>query len=106
MTADTPQHGAGITEDGTLLVVGTGPVDPSADAGPSLTVREPGGAERAIPLDGPHESVAVAKDDLTAHVTGGFQRDGYGNGLTVVDLESADTRRLSAGEGPLDIAVL
>ncbi len=62
MTANTHQHGAAITADGTLLVVGTGPIAPAVDEGPSLTVRNPGGEEKVVPLDGPHEDVAVSKD--------------------------------------------
>ncbi|MFJ3583079.1 hypothetical protein ACIPPS_12740 [Streptomyces sp. NPDC090127] len=106
MTADTHQHGATITPDGTLLVVGTGPIDPAEDEGPSLTVRAPDGTERVYPLDGPHENVAVSKDGRTAYVTGGFTRDGYWDGITVVDLRTGGTTRLPAGERPLGIAVL
>ncbi|MEV3856040.1 hypothetical protein AB0J38_17155 [Streptomyces sp. NPDC050095] len=106
MTANTHQHGTTITPDGTLLVVGTGPINPSQDDGPSLTVRAPDGKEKVIPLDGPHEDVTVSADGRTAYVTGGFTREGYWNGITVVDLDSGDTRRLAAGERPLGIAVL
>ncbi|MFG3550782.1 YncE family protein [Streptomyces sp. NPDC047725] len=106
MTADTHQHGATLTDDGTLLVVGTGPIDPSRDEGPSLTVRSPGGQEKVIPLDGPHEDVTASRDGRTAYVTGGFTRDGYWNGITVVDLDSGTTRRLAAGDRPLGIALL
>ncbi|MFD3532673.1 hypothetical protein [Streptomyces sp. NPDC058664] len=106
MTANTHQHGAAVTADGTLLTVGTGPIDPDVDQGPSLTVRTPGGAERVHPLEGPHESVTVSKDGRTAYVTGGFTRDGYWDGLSIVDLDSGDTRRLPAGSRPLGIVVL
>ncbi|MFI0986179.1 YncE family protein [Streptomyces exfoliatus] len=106
MTANTHQHGATVTADGTLLTVGTGPIDPDVDRGPSLTVRSPGGAERVHPLEGPHESVAVSEDGETAYVTGGFTRNGYWDGLSIVDLDSGDTRRLAAGSRPLGIAVL
>lgn len=106
MTADTHQHGAAITEDGTLYVVGTGPIDPAEDDGPSLTVRTPGGQERVIPLDGPHEDVAVSADGSTAYVSGGFTRDGYWNGLSVVDVATGEVRRVAAGVRPLGIAVL
>nr|WP_203645825.1 beta-propeller fold lactonase family protein [Streptomyces sp. SID14478] len=106
MTANTHQHGTTITPDGTLLVVGTGPIDPSRDEGPSLTVRAKDGKEKVIPLDGPHEDVTVSADGRTAYVTGGFTRDGYWNGITVVDLDSGDTRRLAVGERPLGIAEL
>ncbi|WP_435855830.1 beta-propeller fold lactonase family protein, partial [Streptomyces tanashiensis] len=106
MTANTHQHGTTVTTDGTLLTVGTGPIDPDVDEGSSLTVRTPGGAERVYPLEGPHENVAVSGDGRTAYVTGGFTRDGYGDGLSVVDLATGATHRLAAGSRPLGIAVL
>ncbi|MEU3661352.1 hypothetical protein AB0E77_16575 [Streptomyces sp. NPDC032940] len=106
MTADTHQHGVTVTADGTLLVVGTGPVDPARDEGPSLTVRTADGRERVIPLDGPHEGVTVSRDGRSAFVTGGFTRDGYWNGVTVVDLGAGTARRIAAGERPLGVAVL
>ncbi|MFC9292811.1 hypothetical protein ACFTWH_26260 [Streptomyces sp. NPDC057011] len=106
MTADTHQHGAAVTGDGRLLVVGTGPVEPGKGKGPSLTVRSPDGTERVYPLAGPHEDVAVSRDGRTAYVTGGYTRDGYWNGITVVDLDTGATRRLPAGVRPLGIAVL
>ncbi|MFE9817939.1 YncE family protein [Streptomyces sp. NPDC005773] len=106
MTANTHQHGVTTTPDGTLLVVGTGPIA-SDDEEASLTVRKPDGTERVIGLDGPHEDVAVSDDGRTAYVTGGFTRDGYWNGITVVDLAGrTDPVRLAAGERPLGIAVL
>ncbi|MFI5801376.1 YncE family protein [Streptomyces sp. NPDC051561] len=105
MTAHTHQHGAALAPDGTLLVVGTGPVGDSEED-PSLTIRTPDGKERVVPLDGPHEDVAVSDDSRTAYVTGGFTREGSWDGITVVDLDSGDTRRLPAGVRPLGIAVL
>ncbi|MFB6664188.1 YncE family protein [Streptomyces parvus] len=107
MTANTHQHGATLTPDGTLLVVGTGPIG-SDDEDPSLTVRAPDGTERIVPLEGPHEDVAVSADGSTAYVTGGFTRDGYWNGITVVDLDDEKSApvRLTAGNRPLGIAVL
>ncbi|WP_443066139.1 hypothetical protein [Streptomyces sp. NBC_00523] len=106
MTANTHQHGAALAPDGTLLVVGTGPIA-SDDEGASLTIREPDGSERVVKLDGPHEDVAVSRDGRTAYVTGGFTRDGYWNGITVVALDGKTPPvRLAAGERPLGIAVL
>lgn len=106
MTANTHQHGAALTPDGTLLVVGTGPIA-ADDEDASLTVRSPDGTERVVKLDGPHEDVAVSGDGSTAYVTGGFTQDGYWNGITVVDLDGkAPPVRLAAGERPLGIAVL
>jgi YVTN family beta-propeller protein len=106
MTADTHQHGATLAPDGTLIVVGTGPIR-SDDRGPSLTVRTPGGSERVVPLDGPHEDVTVSDDGRTAYVTQGFTRDGYGNGITVVDLTGEERPfEVAAGARPLGIAIL
>ncbi|MEU2544149.1 YncE family protein [Streptomyces roseolus] len=105
MTANTHQHGAAVTADGTLYAVGTGPIDPGEDRGPSLTVRSPGGRERVYPLDGPHEDVAVSKDGRTAYVTGGFTRDGHWDGISVVDLGSGEVKRLAAGSRPLGVVV-
>ncbi|MGW6328539.1 YncE family protein [Streptomyces sp. NPDC055100] len=110
MTADTHQHGAALAPDGTLLVVGTGPIA-ADDEDPSLTVCSPDGKERVVPLEGPHEDVAVSEDGRTAYVTGGFTRDGYWNGITVVDLHDdgdgySAPVRIDAGERPLGIAVL
>ncbi|MGW1010388.1 YncE family protein [Streptomyces termitum] len=104
MTANTHQHGAAVTPDGTLFAVGTGPIR-SGDRGPSLTVRSPEGFERVYPLEGPHEDVAVSKDGRTAYVTGGFTRDGYWDGISVVDLASGKVERLAAGSRPLGVVV-
>ncbi|MFK4547729.1 DNA-binding beta-propeller fold protein YncE [Streptomyces tendae] len=106
MTANTHQHGVTAGADGTLYVVGTGPIDPAEDDGPSLTVRGPDGGERVIPLEGPHETVTLSADGGTAYVSGGFTRDGYWNGLGVVDLGSGRVTRLPVGERPLAVAVL
>ncbi|MET9191414.1 hypothetical protein ABZX63_40045 [Streptomyces tendae] len=106
MTANTHQHGVTAGADGTLYVVGTGPIDPSEDDGPSLTVRSPDGDERVVPLDGPHETVALSADGRTAYVSGGFTRDGYWNGLSVVDVATGRVTRLPVGERPLAVAVL
>ncbi|WP_344339998.1 YncE family protein, partial [Kitasatospora putterlickiae] len=106
MTADTHQHGATTAPDGTLYAVGTGPIDPAADAGPSLTIRSPDGSERLVPLDGPHETVTLSPDGRTAYVSGGFTREGGWNGLTLVDTADGRTTRLPVGRLPLTVAVL
>ncbi|MEW1994777.1 YncE family protein [Streptomyces coelicoflavus] len=106
MMANTHQHGVTAGADGTLYVVGTGPIDPSEDDGPSLTVRTPDGDERVVPLEGPHETVTLSADGRTAYVSGGFTRDGYWNGLSVVDIGTGRVTRLPVGERPLAVAVL
>ncbi len=106
MTANTHQHGVTTGADGTLYVVGTGPIDPSHDDGPSLTVRAPDGHERVIPLDGPHEAVTLSTDGRTAYVSGGFTPDGHWNGLSVVDVPTGRVKRLAGGTRPLGMAVL
>ncbi len=105
MTANTHQHGAQITPDGTLFVVGTGPITGS-DEEASLTIRTAAGKEKVVPLDGPHEDVAISEDGRTAYVTGGFTRDGYWDGITVVDTRSGTTEKLEGGHRPLGIAIL
>ncbi|MFD9064417.1 hypothetical protein ACFVZ3_23175 [Kitasatospora purpeofusca] len=106
MTADTHQHGVTAAPDGTLYIVGTGPIDPATDAGPSLTVRAPDGSERLVPLDGPHETVTLSPDARTAYVSGGFTREGGWDGLTVVDTATGRTSRVPVGHLPLAVAVL
>ncbi|SEL52548.1 hypothetical protein SAMN05414137_109265 [Streptacidiphilus jiangxiensis] len=106
MTARTHQHGVTIGNDGTLYVVGTGPVDPGTEAGPSLTIRRPDGHEWVIPLQGPHENVTIAPDGRTAYVTGGYTRDGYWDGISVVDLGSGSVARLPVGHRPLGAVAL
>ncbi|MEU8891404.1 hypothetical protein [Streptomyces sp. NPDC048442] len=105
MTANTHQHGTTLAPDGTLLVVGTGPIG-GDDEEASLTLRTPDGKERVVPLDGAHENVAVSRDSRTAYVTGGFTREGSWDGITVVDLESGASRKVAAGVRPLGVAVL
>ncbi|KOV38177.1 lipoprotein [Streptomyces sp. XY431] len=106
MTANTHQHGVTAAPDGTLYIVGTGPIDPATDAGPSLTVRAPDGSERLVPLDGPHETVTLSPDGRTAYVSGGFTREGGWDGLTVVDTATGRSTRLPVGHRPLAVAVL
>lgn len=69
------------------------------------------GVEPALLLAVHGDHVAAARlvpgDGRTAYVTEGFTRDGYGNGITVVDL--TDRRRpfeVVAGARPPGIAVL
>lgn len=55
----------------------------------------------------PYEDVAVSGDGRTAYVPEGLTRDGYGNGVTVVDLTGEHRPfELAAGTRPLGIAFL
>ncbi|EFG65093.1 YncE family protein [Streptomyces sp. SPB074] len=106
MTANTHQHGTALTPDGHLLVVGTGPIDPAGDEGPSLTIRAPDGTERLVPLDGPHEDVSASPDGRTAYVTAGHTREGWRDGVTAVDLRTGKTRWIAGGKRPVGVAAL
>lgn len=50
--------------------------------------------------------MALSADGHTAYVSGGFTRDGYWNGLSVVDVGTGGVTRLPVGERPLAVVVL
>jgi len=92
MTADSHQHGVGLTTDGRLLVVGVGAIG-GATKGPSLTIRDLGsGEETVLPLEKGHENVVEWLDApdgrRKAILTGGSTSRGPWDGLAIVDLES------------------
>ncbi|MEU0084653.1 hypothetical protein [Streptomyces sp. NPDC006274] len=94
-----------------LLCTVTAGTDLRSTAREARTGQPIGGPRRSAregrpPRRGEAAEPAVSRDGRTGYVTGGFTRDGYWNGVTVVDLASGDTHRLAAGERPLGVAVL
>ncbi|WP_144720591.1 YncE family protein [Agrococcus jejuensis] len=103
LTAQTHQHGAtqvrspGDALDGTTLVVGTGAFG-SATQGPSLEIVSADGTDAVVPLSRLHETVttwrATDADAWSAVLAGGYTRDGWWDGLTIVDLETLQQREV------------
>ena len=108
MQGRTHQHGVALAPDGhRLLIVGTGPAG-GARGGPRLTMLDLETQEEDhIPLQRPHEQVALSPDGRLAYLTGGFTfSDGGWDGLTIVDLQQETVTELPVPDRPLDIAVL
>lgn len=111
MSANSHQHGTGISPDGsTLAVIGTGSFG-NATGGPNLTLREVGtGKEKIIPLDRLHETVTFWTDPATGRekvlLSGGYTRAGYWNGITVVDVESHRTYGIPVPHRPQTIVTV
>ena len=64
-------------------------------------------AEDEIPLNLPHERVALSPDGHFAYLTGGYTfANGGWDGITVADLEQRATREIAVPDRPLDIVVL
>ncbi|MFE6997252.1 YncE family protein [Microbacterium sp. NPDC057659] len=104
MTADSHQHGVGLTTDGRLLVVGVGAIG-GATKGPSLTIRDlESGDERLLPLEKGHENVIEWLDSpdgrRKAILTGGTTSRGPWNGLAIVDLESLELTEINVADRP------
>ncbi len=111
-TANSHQHGIATAPDGTLVTAGTGPFG-TATGEPNVSFLDPAtGDERVIPLAHPHETVAIWPAPADAATTGtgadaaadapgwvavlagGFTRDGWWDGLTVVDPATGDVREI------------
>lgn len=104
MTADSHQHGVGLTHDGRLLVVGVGPIG-GATLGPSLTIRDLAtGTETVLPLDKGHENPVEWLDAPDgrpkAVLTGGSTSRGPWDGLAIVDLESLEIEEVPVPNMP------
>ncbi|MEO7348919.1 MAG: hypothetical protein ABIW32_03520 [Terrimesophilobacter sp.] len=92
MVGDSHQHGACLTADGRLLVVGVGAIG-GATLGPSLTIRTiETGEELLVPLSKGHENPVEWLDSPDgrpkAVLTGGSTSRGPWNGIAIVDLDS------------------
>ncbi len=96
--ANSHAHGAALAGE-RLLTVGTGAFG-NADGGPNLSILDTSsGAERVIPLDVPHETVAVWRAENGAEyaaVAGGNTRGLGWDGVTLVPLAEDTT-----GAGPV-----
>ncbi|WP_413317298.1 hypothetical protein AA0Z99_10985 [Agrococcus sp. 1P02AA] len=120
-TANSHQHGIATAPDGTLVAAGTGPFG-TATGAPNVSFLDPStGDERVIPLAHPHEAVAIwpgsgdaaatgaagpAGDPAWAAVlAGGFTRDGWWDGLTVVDPVSGAAREIPLQGRPQHVVV-
>ncbi|MHA7179329.1 YncE family protein [Arthrobacter sp. MDB2-24] len=110
MTANSHQHGAALTQGNTsLLVVGTGSFG-NATGTPNLTVRDlAAGSEVVIPLQRLHENVlpwspAVGGSEY-ALLSGGYTRDGFWDGLTMIDLATLEQHEILGVKRPQALAV-
>ncbi|SDH72285.1 YncE family protein [Agrococcus jejuensis] len=109
LTAQTHQHGAaqvrspGDALDGATLVVGTGAFG-SATQGPSLEIVSADGTDAVVPLTRLHETVATWRatdaDAWSAVLAGGYTRDGWWDGLTIVDLATLEQREVPVAGRP------
>ncbi len=111
MGANSHQHGAALTADGGgLLSVGTGAFG-NATGEPNLTIRElDSGEERVVPLNRLHETVIPWTDPSSgrekALLSGGHTRDGFWEGITVVDLETLEQHELAVPGRPQALAAV
>ena len=109
MSANSHQHGTALV-DGTLLAVGTGAFG-NATGSPNLTLRDLAtGDERIVPLGRLHETVVpwVHPETGRTHalLSGGYTRDGYWSGITVIDLETLDQQELEVPGRPQALAAV
>ncbi|GAB3520018.1 YncE family protein [Arthrobacter monumenti] len=111
MSANSHQHGTGLSPNGsTLAVIGTGSFG-NATGGPNLTLRKVAtGEEEIIPLDRLHETVTFWTDPTTGRekvlLSGGYTRAGYWNGITVVDLRSYEKYTIAVPNRPQSIVTV
>lgn len=108
LAARTHQHGvASVADDGpdagTTAIVGTGALG-SATQGPSLEVLRPDGTDDVVPLARLHETATTwrtdADDAWSVVLAGGYTRDGWWDGLTIVDLETLAQREVPLAGRP------
>lgn len=104
MTANSHSHGVAAAPDGTLVTAGTGAFG-TARGMPNASFLDPtSGDERVVPLEHPHETVAIWQPEpdapWTAVLGGGFTRDGWWDGLTLVDPATGAVREVPLAGRP------
>lgn len=109
MTANSHQHGTALAEN-FLLVVGTGAFG-NATGEPNLTLRDlRTGEEEVLPLTRLHENVVMWTHPVSgqefALLSGGYTRDGFWPGITVVNLETKEHHELAVPGRPQALAVV
>lgn len=106
LTADTHQHGmAWRPYTDQMLIIGTGAAG-RANGGPSLTIYDvKNHQEQIIPLKREHEQVIVSRDGRYAWLTGGQSFTGGWDGLSRVDLKTANVIEIPVSGQPFGIAV-
>lgn len=97
--ANSHQHGTTTAPDGRLVSAGTGAFG-TATGGANVAFLDPtSGAELVWPLERPHETVAIwrpaAGGPWEAVLAGGFTRDGWWDGLTLVDPATGSSREIA-----------
>ena len=107
LSADTHQHGVGISEDGRrLVIVGTGTAG-SARKGPSITVYDlETHAESVFTLQRTHEAIVLSAGGRYAYLTGGQSFTGGWDGVSVLDLERKVARYLTVPGQPLSLVTI
>lgn len=109
MTANSHQHGTALAGQ-RLLVVGTGAFG-NATGSPNLTIRDLAtGVEEIVPLNRLHETVVPwvhpGNGRTYALLSGGYTRDGFWPGVTVIDLETLEQSELVVPGRPQSLAVI
>lgn len=109
MSANSHQHGTTLV-DGSLVVIGTGSFG-NATGPPNVTVRDMAtGDEDVVPLDRPHETVVpwVHPETGRTHalLSGGYTRDGFWPGITVINLDTFEQQELGVPGRPQALAVV
>lgn len=111
LDANSHQHGAALSQDGSLLaVIGTGSFG-NATGGPNLTLRNTTtGEAEIIPLDRPHETAAFWTDPATGRqkvlLSGGYTRPEFWNDITVVDVQNHQMHRIPVPHRPQSIVTV
>ncbi len=107
LRGNTHQHGmAWRPHSNQMLIVGTGPAD-QVNGGPNLTLYDiESQAERIIPLSKEHEQIAVNQDGRYAWLSGGQSFTGGWEGISRIDLKTAEVTEFPVSGQPFGITFL